>query len=164
MKKIFLLAALLWGFCAFAKPPLIAEVRFLYQKASNDDVACKKIIEILSSYKNDALYSGYTASANIMMAKHVFSPFSKLSYFKKGKRMLEKSIEDDKDNVELRFLRFMIQTNIPSFLGYNDDTNGDKRFILNSYPHLTDLKLKEFMTPILKQSKYLTNYEKQTLE
>ncbi len=71
--------------------PSIDEIRSLYEKAVTDESACNKLIEILSPYneKNNPLYAGYKASAIMMMAKHVFNPFSKMSYFKKGKRILE---------------------------------------------------------------------------
>ena len=41
----------------------------------------------------------------MMMAKHVFNPFSKLSYFKKGKQMLENAIETDGQNLELEIFK-----------------------------------------------------------
>lgn len=164
MKKIILIGLLFLGNVVFAKGPSMDEVRILYQKAATDENACKKLIEILTPFENDALYSGYRASAIMMMAKHVFNPFSKMSYFKSGKRTLEKSIEADSKNVELRFLRFTAQSNIPSFLGYHDRIESDKKFILNSISLVTDLKLKEFMIPILRKSNHLTSYEKQELK
>lgn len=87
-----------------------------------------------------------------------------MSYFKKGKQMLEKAIEADKTCFELRFLRFAAQTNVPSFLGYHDRIENDKNFILTGYTEVTDIKLKEFVFPLLSQSKYLNNAEKKSLK
>lgn len=81
----------------------------------------------------------------MMMAKHVVNPFAKLSYFKKGKNMLEKAIEADSENVELRFLRYAAQTNAPSFLGYDDHIAGDKKFLLQTGDSI-DKTLKNFIS------------------
>ena len=150
----------------FAKVPPIDEVRSLYEKAVTDESACNKLIEILSPYneENNPLYAGYKASAIMMMAKHVFNPFSKLSYFKKGKSILEKSIKADEKNIELRFLRFNAQTHIPSFLGYDDNIETDKKFLEASFSSIKDVQLKAFLLPYLKNSDYITADKKQQLQ
>lgn len=145
--------------------PLISEVRSLYQKAATDENSCNELIKILSPYneENNPLYLGYKASGTMMMAKHAFNPFTKLSYFNRGKRMLEKAIEADEKNIELRFLRFAAQTHIPSFLGYHDRIATDKVFLLKSLPLLTDKALKEIVVSYLKKSDYLSDNEKQNI-
>ncbi|MEP6596944.1 MAG: hypothetical protein ABJA71_13410 [Ginsengibacter sp.] len=40
--------------------------------------------------------------------------------------MLDKAMDADAENVELKFLRFTIQTNVPAFLGYSDSINKNK--------------------------------------
>ena len=143
----------------------ISTVRILLQKAALNETACKQMTHLLAPYdKENPLLLGYKGSGTMMMAKHVFNPFSKLSYFKKGKQMLESAIDTDDQNLELRFLRFTAQTNIPSFLGYNNDIEKDKKFILNYFSPIKDHKLKEFILPILMKSKYLTSLEKEQLK
>ena len=143
----------------------MASVRTMFQQAAVDEMACKKMISLLAPYdEKEPLLLGYKASGTMMMAKHVFNPFSKLSYFKKGKQMLEDAINTDDKNFELRFLRFIAQTNIPSFLGYDDDIEKDKEFILNHFLQIKDTGLKAFVLPALIKSKYLTTIEKQQLK
>lgn len=142
----------------------IDNVRMLYQKAATSETACREMVEMLSEFdEKNPLLLGYQASGTMMMAKYAFSPFSKLSYFKKGKQMLEKAIKLDESSLELRFLRFAAQTNIPSFLGYHDRIENDKTFILKGFKEATDIKLKEFIFPMLSQSKYLNDKEKNSL-
>jgi hypothetical protein len=99
----------------------------------------------------------------MMMANYVFSPFRKMSYFSKGKNLLEKSIEKQKDNIELRFLRFAVQTSIPFFLGYGSSVKQDKLLLINTVSTLKDLQLKELIISFLQQSKYLNAIEKHNL-
>ncbi len=105
MKKLLFVGLLFFAQTTFANIPSIGEIRSLYEKAVNDESACSKLVEILSPYNenNNPLYAGYKASAIMMMAKHVLNPFSKMSYFKKGKRILENAIKADEKNIELRF-------------------------------------------------------------
>ncbi|MEO9022063.1 MAG: hypothetical protein ABI237_00210 [Ginsengibacter sp.] len=144
--------------------PSIDEIRSLYQKSMASKIACKKLIDLLEPYKKDPLYLGYSGCATMVMAKHAFSPFSKLSYFKKGKRMLEKAIDSDHNNFELRFLRFTDQTNMPSFLGYNDSIKKDRTFILHSFLQIKDVRLEAYVLPSLKESKDLSSLEKEKLK
>lgn len=166
MKKIFLIMLVFCGVSCFAAIPSLTEVRLLYQKAAVTGNSCKNLIKLLAPYneKNYPLLSGYKAGATMMMARYVFSPFSKLSYFNKGKKMMEKAIEADKENPELRFLRFGVQTNIPFFLGYKNDIQTDKLFLLQSISQLSDTSLKRFMVAYLNESEELTIIEKQKLK
>ena len=66
------------------------------------------------------------------MAKHVFNPISKLSYFKSGKGDLDKSIRQSPADPELRFLRHAIQVSAPSCLGYNAERKADRSFLMSS--------------------------------
>lgn len=143
----------------------INEVRTLYQKAATSENACRAMVELLSEFdEKNPLFLGYKASGTMMMAKYVINPFSKMSYFRKGKNMLEKAIEMDESCLELRFLRFTAQTNIPSFLGYHDWIENDKAFILKGFTSVTDIKLKQFVFPMLWESKYLNTEEKNSLK
>ena len=166
MKKVLFVGLLFFAKTIFANTPSIVEVRSLYEKAVNDESACNKLVEILSPYNetNNPLYAGYKASAIMMMAKHVFNPFSKMSYFKKGKGILEKAIKADENNIELRFLRFNAQTHMPSFLGYDGDIKKDKEFLETFFSSIKDVELKVYMLPYLKKSDYITADKKQQLQ
>lgn len=154
VKSYLLCFFLIHGFLSSIKTPGIEDVRVLFHKAESSQKVCVELIELLEPYneKNNALFLGYRAIATMLMAKHLINPLSKLSYFKKGKLMLEKAIEFDQKNVELRFLRYTIQTNVPSFLNYNEDKERDKLFLLQSLNSLNDQKLKNIISNYLKKA------------
>jgi hypothetical protein len=158
-KGVFLICA------AFTNAPSRSEVRKLYKEAATEETSCRKLIILLSSYNehNNTVLAGYKACATMMMANHLLNPVNKLSNFKEGKQQLELIIQKDNQNPELRFLRFSIQTNIPSFLNYNESIEADKSFILQSLSRVNDEDLKHFMVSFLKDSDYMTTREKQTL-
>lgn len=142
--------------------PFINQVRSLHQKAATEEKYCKELIKLLELYNENShpLLLGYKASAIMMMAKYAFSPFTKLAYFKKGKKLLDKAIAKDNHSIELRFLRFAAQTNAPSFLGYNDQIDSDKYFLLQSLVKVTDPNLKKIIILYMNKSYYLTADQK----
>lgn len=148
-----------------ANNPSIEEVRNIYQKAAKDEALCKKLIVSLQIYNesNNTSLAAYRACATMIMAKYVTNPFNKLSKFNEGKNLLEKCIEKDNRNVEIRFLRFTVQCNAPKFIGYNTSITLDKNFLLNALTSINDKQLKNIVIAFLKSSAYLTVVEKQKL-
>ncbi len=71
----------------------------------------------------------YVASAIMMKAEHTRLPHHKLEHFLKGKKMLEAFIADHPDNIEGRYVRLLVQSHSPKFLGYNDHIEDDLFFI-----------------------------------
>lgn len=138
------------------------EIRNCYQKAPEDKGVCKKLISILDN-SNDPILMGYRGSATMIMAEHVPNPFSKLSYFRKGKKILERAIAADDENLELRFLRFAMQTKSPAMLGYRGDISKDKKLIINNLSKSEDLSLKIMIKDFLVSSESLNEEEKQYL-
>ena len=156
MKNSLCFLLLFCSSIASANVPVIKEVRIMLHNATSNEEACTKMISLLAPFNetNNPLLFGYRGGATMLMAKHAFNPFSKLSYFKKGKLMLESAINADHTNVELRFLRYTIQTNVPGFLNYNSDKNLDRTFISQSLPKLKDQELKKIISEfLLKHSK-----------
>lgn len=68
---------------------------------------------------------GYTAAMILMKSRYVKGPFSKLKYFKKGKKILDKDILENPACLEIRYIRFLMQKQIPDFLGYNKNIEDD---------------------------------------
>jgi len=92
-----------------------------------------------------------------------FNPFTKLSYFNAGKKMLNTAISKDNGNVELVFLRYATQMSAPSILGYNRHIEADKKLILRSLTNdEIDEQLAKTIVSFMKQQK-LTPEEKQQL-
>jgi hypothetical protein len=142
--------------------PSMVEVRNLYLNAADDEAACNKLMGLLSQdgIESNFLLLGYKGCVTMMKAKYGFNPFSKFSYFKRGKSMLEKAIDHDAGNIELRYLRFGVQINTPGFLGYRKNIPADKAFLLNSIKNISDEYLKQAVIHVLKNSDYVSKEEK----
>ena len=162
---------IIWVFILFcssshSKYIPLNEVRLLFNKSASNEESCKKLMSVLNQYNetNNSTLAAYKACATMMMANHVFNPLNKLSNFNKGKELLEKCVAVDKENTEIRYLRFTIQSNAPAFLGYNNSISNDKAFLLNAVNDISDLQLKRIIISFLKSSEYLTSKEKQNIK
>jgi hypothetical protein len=132
----------------------INEVRKLYYQAALNEDAAVRLKKMLTEVNDnsDAIFVCYKGASQMLDAKYAFNPITKLNRFKKGKTMMEKAINKDPNHLEMRFIRFSIQTNLPSFLGYNNWIESDKKLLLLQTSKTKDEDLK------LKISNYLVKY------
>lgn len=126
---------LILSFCLISKlsysQVTLSELRTSLEKVKNDEDYAFNLYERLESrsdYTN--VINGYYGIIEATLAEHSYNPLKKLSYFNGGKDRLEKAIANDNLNVELRYLRLIIQLNVPSLLGYSDKIEIDKNQII----------------------------------
>ncbi len=130
--------------------PHLAKVREMYKKAPQKEMYCKDLLKLLeTSSTSQPLLYGYKGCATMIMAKYAFNPINKLSFFKKGRTILESAIAKDTGNAELRYLRLAVQMNTPSFLGYKKDIDSDKRFLTNNLKNIADKELADMIRAVL---------------
>ena len=141
----------------------IIEIRQLYDKAIYNETAALNLLAKLDNTTNNTLL-GYKGVAKLLLAKHVFLPNKKMSYFKSGKAILQQAITTESNNTELIFLRFTVQCETPSFLKYNTEIITDKLFLLKHVNGLTDVDLKKRIKDYLLYSKQVTKQEKLSLQ
>ena len=100
----------------------------------------------------------------MLKAKHTFSPAGKLRLFRQGKALLEQAIGQE-DNIELRYLRFGVQSKAPAFLGYNGQIQQDKTFLIAQLQEgsIADKELYGLIKTFLLQSAYCSAAEKTLL-
>ncbi len=80
----------------------------------------------------------------------------KLSLFKTGRAKLEAAIAKDKDNIEYRFLRLIIQENSPKIVKYKSDIEQDSQLVRSNFKNLSE-SLQLVITDYSKTSKALKN-------
>lgn len=167
MKKTFIIiTSVLFPLLFIAGNMDIIELRNLYYKASTNKEDAEKFhkatMDATSIDKH--LLSGYSGMSWMIKANHSFNPYNKLSYFFKGKALLDDAIAADPINIELRFLRYCVQTNAPGFLSYNANITGDKNIILAAYPAISDKDLKKRIKEYMQNSSHCTSTEKKLLD
>ncbi len=161
--KFYLPIVLLVLFAFNSTQVNLIEVRQLYDKAIYNEDAAQNLITKLANTTNNTLI-GYKGVANMLMAKHVYLPNKKLSYFKTGKAILQQAISKEPTNAELIYLRFTVQCETPAFLKYNTELGSDKLFLISHIKSITDDDLRKRIKEYLLYSKHVTKQEKLSLQ
>ena len=106
-------------------------VREMYFEGWQGTCGATELSDLLSEHEvnEDPLLLAYKGAALATLAKCKKTPFSKMSVFKDGKSLLNEAVAKAPESLEIRFLRYTIQTNIPNFLNYNNQEE-DKKLIL----------------------------------
>lgn len=79
---------------------------------------------------NSKELQAYGACMYFMQARYAKNPITKWGRFKKGKKKLDGLIEEQPQNLEMRYLRFLFQSEMPEFLGYHENKEVDFKFVL----------------------------------
>lgn len=135
----------------FFKNSDLNEVRTSYSKAVLDKKLCKKMIEELELSKEKSVIDlAYLGAYQTIWSNHVFNPLSKLATFRKGKNNIELAISKEPENVEMRYIRFSVQKNAPSFLRYNSHLKEDKDFLVKNKKNINSDFLQKNIETLLK--------------
>lgn len=132
MRKLALILLFLASFLIRANNDVLFYRKLIIASEKNAEVA-KLFEEKTAAYdeKSDAIYLGFKAMAFMLQSKHHTNPFTRLSYFNKGKDCLETAIAKEPANPELIYFRFSVQTNVPPLLKYSSKIKTDKVLLIN---------------------------------
>jgi len=91
----------------------------------------KKITDSLYSHLSDvkdrsALLNAYMGTLEALKAKHAWNPYYKIKYLNDSEKTFKGAVSNDPHNIEIRFMRFSIEHNVPKFLGYNKNLVVDR--------------------------------------
>ena len=117
---------------------------FLPDEVKNIKSEVYRAIE--SSFVTDSLYRvlksggtknplivGYIGTLEALKAKHSWNPYNKIRYVAMSQKTMKKAVEQDPNNLEIRFMRFSIQHYTPSFLGFSKDLEEDRKAIVKQF-------------------------------
>jgi hypothetical protein len=101
----------------------------------------------------------YTGAIDALKAKHAFNPFTKFSRIISSLNTLERAVNREPNNLEIRFIRFSILHNLPGFLGYGKERNDDIIVIVSQLANKDyikyDLKLQKNVIEFMLDSERL---------
>jgi hypothetical protein len=154
MKRLVTVIILLFIFNASYAIGDLKTIRDYYFKVNTEVISLGDYETFVAENKdeNSVEWQAYKIMTWFLKAREYYNPLNKLSAFNKGKEKLDSLLSININNVELRFLRYTIQENAPSFLGYNSKIDEDKKFLLKTYPNLMDSDLKTKIISYLKKN------------
>lgn len=163
MINIILCFFVMVGFIQSSSLISLTELRARYKKAVDDEKHADALLKIVSAKEGDAVFLAYKAGLESIQAKHAFNPAKKLSHVSKSMKTFEKAVAKDPENIEIRYLRFVIQYHVPSFMGYSKDLEKDKAVIIENFDkaeqYSIDLKFLQEIAGFMIYSKKCTAEE-----
>ncbi len=147
----------------------LSDARELYYGMSVDECNALKLADLFSKKEpTEPLLKAYYGAASAAAPKCITNPARKISYFRKGTRLLDDAVKAAPGNFEIRFLRFATQEKAPGFLGYKDDLENDKNLLIKNlasgFSKINDQKVLNFVSNFLLGSKNLNQKEKLTVK
>lgn len=125
------------------------DIRKNYQMAVSDKNVCRNMINSINSNTQDYVLLAYKGAFQTMWANHTYNPVSKYNTFIAGKKNIEKAVAFSPGNVEIIFIRYSIQKNIPEFLGYKSNMVHDEKFLKDNINSITSSELKKMVFAVL---------------
>jgi len=145
LKKIGVVVCLLMIIGAHAHTPL-AKVREGFYVAVNDS---KKAVSLLKGInripEKTSTIKVYEGATYAILAKTKWNPFSALALLKKANYTMNAAVNQSPTDIEIRFIRFAVQKNIPSFLGYSENLEEDKTYIIQHINRFDGITLNKEM-------------------
>jgi len=142
-------------------------VRQAFSETIIDPGAMKDLILFIEKTysRNEGQYPpvilAYYGALNVVRAKHAFLPTSKLSNLSRGLKILDRAVDENPNNLEVRFIRFSALHNPPDVLGIparrSEDISLLCRWLLERDYSIVPLSLQREMIDFLLKSKRLTD-------
>jgi hypothetical protein len=150
---------------SFGQGMTVEEARKIYSALMQDKATCeaayKKFSQVTAA--DNTLLMGYKGAVTVAMSKYVKVVKEKIGYFNNGKKLIEAAIAEDDKNVELKFIRFTIQSNCPPALKYNQNIPADKKYIIDNLTNVKNASVRSSIKEYLLQSKDVSEVEKQKI-
>ncbi len=110
----------------------VEQYRDLYFAARGEQGIKAYYNAVSTADETNAVVTAYKGVGIAMYAEIAKEVSSKLDYFNKGKALIEKAIQKDFYNPEIRFLRYSVQAEVPWVVGYSSNLEEDAKIILNA--------------------------------
>ena len=128
----------------------LTKLRETYILSQNEIKSCKELHNLSKNCnpKLEPVEFSYNIISHLMECNFILNPLLKYTIFKDSTQQLDSVIRLNPKYIEIRFLRYLVQLNSPTLLGYNTNLDNDYKFIIdNIYSENEDLR--NFILPIL---------------
>ncbi|MBC7426813.1 MAG: hypothetical protein H7321_09785 [Bacteroidia bacterium] len=119
-------------------------VRLCYENAASKKMYAEKLKTLTASNSSDALIMAYHGASFAFLAKHHWNPYSKYSLVQDGLVYLNKAASAAPNDVEVRFVRFSIEENLPLIISFTSHVESDKNFVISnlniSHPYYATIR------------------------
>ncbi|TRX53710.1 hypothetical protein FNH22_20360 [Fulvivirga sp. M361] len=113
--------------------------------------------KIVDTKLRTPLMLAYQGAAKALIAKYSWNPVTKINALNNLQKLMAEAVRMDTNNLEIRFLRFYIETNIPQYIGYKKSTEKDWDILIKNVAIVKDLNIEKDI------SDYILSFMRQTI-
>ena len=117
-----------------------------FHRAIIDRNEAEEFYQCLKEYDKRPVILAYKAVSEALMAGEGWNPFDRISHLSAYESSMNDAVMMDVDNIEIRFLRFATEYNIPKILRMSDHLMEDLEMIVKNIDALHALKLDRSFT------------------
>ncbi|MFN3404474.1 MAG: hypothetical protein ACK40G_10300 [Cytophagaceae bacterium] len=117
------------------------DLRLKYKASVENSALNDSLYEALKNFGKPAVILAYKGGTEALKAKHSSNPYKKLQLLKNSLNTLAAAVAADPDNIEIRFIRYSIEDNLPAFLGMSEHLAEDKAAIIKNFDNPENLKM-----------------------
>jgi hypothetical protein len=134
MKKVFVvLLVVFFSSRGQAQKLSLDEIRHQFYLTTLDYKHASPLIEQLNQLAQpNALELAYRAATEAVLAKPGWNIFKKMHHLKNSRKYFRMAIQQDQQDLEIRFLRLAVEHHIPRYLGYSKNIDQDKQVIMDN--------------------------------
>lgn len=112
----------------------ITNIRYHFEHINQHEQHVKKLKQLLLEdvKLTSSVKQAYYASSIMGEANYISNPLDKIHLFNIGKEILELAANTDSVNIEVRYIRYVIQTNVPAILNYKGHQKLDRVFLISN--------------------------------
>ena len=120
-------------------------IRKVFHQAVFRSEAVPEYIGLIEAEKNNEnpLFTAYLAASMALQARETWNPMSKISYVGKYRQLIKEAIENDMENLEIRFLRYAIEFNLPKLIRSESLMDEDKKQISSGIHEIDSFEVDE---------------------
>jgi hypothetical protein len=85
-----------------------------------------------SSTPNKPILIAYLGATQAILTRHKWDPFSKIQLLRASLENLNHAVLLEPQNIEIRFLRYCVETHVPGIPGLSRNLKSDKLFLVNN--------------------------------
>lgn len=119
-----------------AKTTPLNELREKYMVALHDQDKAAEVYQLFLGIEEPTpKMIAYRAALEAIMTKTTWNVFKKINYLNKSEDSFKEAINKSPHDIEIRFMRLAVQYEIPEYLGFSNNKDEDKKFIVSNIGH-----------------------------
>lgn len=151
----------LWFFACYSlQSQSLNEIRDMYVTSYESQEKSLHFFQLMENITSENfVILAYKGASKMIYAKY---GKNRTELLKEGKSIIENSVQEKPDNIEIRLIRLSVQKHLPKIIPYRKNIPEDKDFILKNIDK-QDVRLQKYIKDYIRFSKVFSEEERKKI-